>query len=124
MEILQDYHILFIAISFMLLIITITFLFVNNTKEKTIAAMIMSGINYIICIFNSFGFFRIGIVGYIGDGTISVNEYIEMYPVFAIFLLLYWVNVVFLFYCYWLWVRNPWRINELGSSEVNSMKDI
>lgn len=124
MEILQDYHLLFIGVSFAMLFISILFLFVNNTKEKMFGALILCGLNYVLCIFNSYGFFRIGIVGYSADTSIVVNAYEEMFPVYAVFFLLYWINILLIFYCWWLWVRNPWKIGETGSSEVNNLRDI
>lgn len=118
MEMLMDYHLVFIVIAFMLLLFTVLLLVVDNTKEKTIFAMILSGVNYLICLINSLGFFAIGIIGYSSDGTVTINPNYDMYGLYAIFFLLHMVNIVLIYYCYWLWVRNPWTINETGSSEI------
>lgn len=113
-----DYHFIFIAMSFILLLVVVVFLFVDNTKEKTIAAMLLAGINYLFCMINSFAFFSVDFYAFTTGGTLVHNPSPEMYPLFAIFFLFVMINIVFLFYCYYLWVRNPWEVSTTGSSAV------
>jgi len=109
MEILMDYHLVFIVISFALLILSVLLLTLSPTIEQTLAAMIFTGINYVLCIFNSFAFYRIGLVGYVSDGSIEVNAYEEMYSSYVIFMLLLFINIALFFYGYWIYVRKPWE---------------
>ena len=104
-----DYHILFIGMAFILMIITVFLLFVDNTKEKTIAAMLFAGINYIFCIVNSMGFFAIDFYGFTTNGILVHNPSAGLFRLFAIFFLLVFVNIALLFYCWYLWV-NEWKI--------------
>ena len=115
MEILLDYHLVFIVIAFAMLILTILLVSINPTKEQTFASMIFAGINYLICMFNSFALFAIGIIGYKPDGSIEITAYSGMYSVYVIFMLLLFINVALLFYCYWLWVRKPWDLDTTDS---------
>jgi hypothetical protein len=122
MEVIMDYHLFFMAVAWGLFIFTIVLLFINNTKEQTIAAMILCGLNYVICMICSLGFFGIGIPGIDSSGNAVITAHHDMMAFYTIFFLLYWINIVFLFYCYWMWTRNPWTINETGSSEIKTLK--
>jgi len=95
---LEEYHLLFIIITFILLLYSIELLFRENTPRSTIAAMIVCGINSMLCVINYLSFFGIGIIGYIADGTIEVNTYADMYNMFMFFFGMYWINMVFIFY--------------------------
>jgi len=103
MEILADYHLLFIAIAFVMLFITIFLIIDDPTKERLLFAAILAGINYVICLLISLGFFGIGIVGYTTSGTTPVSQYLDMYPIYALFFFLHIVNVVLIYYCYYKW---------------------
>ena len=113
----MEYHIIYIVIAFILLLFTVILLVENNTKEKTIWAALLAGINYNVCLIATFGFFGIGIIGVSGDGSVTVTAYHDMYSFYAIMYLLHWVNVGLMFYCYWLWVRKPWELDKAESSE-------
>ena len=106
MEMLMEYHLLFMVMSFCLLVISILFLIEDNTKEKTMFAMLLCGINIVLCTVCYLGFFGIGILT-IQNGVFTIEIYPGMYPIFGFFWLLYWVNIVFVFYCYYKWVNNP-----------------
>lgn len=118
----MDYHLFFMAVSFCLLFLTVFLLFIDNTKEKTMAGAVIAGINYLVCMICSFGFFGIGIIGIDGVGSAVITAHHDMMVFYSFFFMLYWLNIVFIFYCYWLWVRNPWDIGNVGSSEVDDLK--
>jgi hypothetical protein len=100
--ILMDYHLVFIVMSFVMLMISLMFLFDNNTPEKTIAALIICGINSILCMINYLSFYGIGLVGYdITTGAASVTTYPDMYPLFMYFFGWYWINIILIFYCWY-----------------------
>lgn len=109
MEIIMDYHLMFIVISFVLLLLTLLFQFIEPTREKAIASMLLAGFNYLICIVNAYGFFRIGLVGYTAEGESVVTAYPEMLSLFAIFMLLHFLQLVFIFHAYYLMVIEPWK---------------
>ena len=119
MEMIMEYHLVFIVISVIFLLYAFRLLFQENTKENTIAAVIICAMNYVLCMINSYGFFGIGIIGIDSDGVAVITANHDMYSIYAFFFMLYWVNIVFIFYAYWLWVRNPWRIGETGSSDIS-----
>ena len=102
MEILMPYHLLFISIAFALFFFDFYVIFINPNKERVMASWIISGFGYLLCLLNSQGFFRIGLIG--SDNT--VDAYIEMFPVYSLFFVMTWVFIFFIFYAYWYWVRN------------------
>jgi len=99
--ILMDYHLVFIVLSFVMLLFTIFFLFDDNTPQKTIAAFIMCALNSVLCLINYLSFFGIGLIGYNAEGTLDVTTYGDMYPLFMYFFGIYWVNILFIFYCWY-----------------------
>jgi hypothetical protein len=105
---LMDYHLVFIVLAFLLLLVSITFIFVDTTPQKIIAAMLLSGINTTLCTINYLSFFGIGIIGYTSTGAIDVTTYGDMYPVFMFFFGLYWVNVILIFYCWYKYTYTVW----------------
>lgn len=118
MEVLSDYHLFFMAMAFGIFFISMILLFIDNTKDKTIAALILCAFNYLLCMINSLAFFAIGIIGVDGGGTAHVNAYYDMQIFYAIFFLLHWLNIILIYYCWWLWVRDPWNVGQPGSSEI------
>lgn len=110
MEMLMDYHLLFIVIAIVLLILTIFFIFVENTKQTTIAAMLLAAINYLLCLIVSFGFFSIGLLGADSTGTVLLTAYHEMYAFYGFFFLLHFLNIVLIFYCYYIWAKDIWNV--------------
>jgi len=105
----MDYHLVFIAISIILLILSVLLLTLNPTIEQTLAAMIFTGINYVLCIFNSFAFFRIGLIGFDSTGDSVVSAYEDMQSSYVIFMLLLFINIALFFYGYWIYIRKPWE---------------
>lgn len=112
MEMIMDYHLMFIGMAFFLLVLTILMLFVlETTKENIIAAWILSGLNMLICQINYLGFFGIGIIGYTTTGGITINLVPNMYPLFAFFILLYFINILFIYICWGKYANKVWEIN-------------
>lgn len=111
MEVLMDYHLVFIVIAFVLLITTILFLFRKPEYGDVIAGMLFAGINYLLCLINSFAFFRIGLVGFTGEGVSVITSSGEMEVFFVIFFLLHFLNVALIFYSALLLARKPWELD-------------
>ena len=114
MEMLMDYHMLFIAVSFCMLFLTFAFFFIIKTNESFIGGMLTAVINWTLCILNSLGFFAIGIIGIDSSGNATITSHYEMYPVYAVFFMLYWFNTVLLIYGAMMLIKNPWKAGEAG----------
>lgn len=114
MEVLMEYHLVFMAMSFILLLFTIVLLIVDNTKQKTMFAMILAGLNYLLTLISSFGFFSIGIIGYSPDGSITINANHDMFAFYTIFFLLHLFQVVLIWYCIYLYAKDIWNIDQEG----------
>jgi hypothetical protein len=109
MEIPMDYHLLFLVITFLLLILTIIFLFIEPTVEKTTASVILIIINIIFCIVCAYSFFAIDYYGFDTDGTVVHNAYADMYPLHVIWWGLTYVNIMLIVYCGYLFWKKPWE---------------
>lgn len=98
--VLIDYHIVFIVISFILFLIAFVLLFIGDKKshQEVVGAMILIGINMNFCWFNMLSFFSINIPGFTSSGELVSNPTAGMYPFFAIFLGLFFVNLGFFIY--------------------------
>jgi len=109
MEIPIDYHILFLAMIFVLLIITIFLLFVDAELEKTVGAFILIMINVVFCLIAAFMFTAIDLYGYDTTGAIVHNVYSGMHYLSMLYVILMYVNFMLLVYCGYLFIRKPWE---------------
>ena len=107
MSIPVEYHILFLLMSFIFFILTILFLFVNNTFEKTIAANILIAFNLILNFISGYSFNAIDLYGHNTNGTVVHNIYSELYPFTYIYWAFVWVNIMLIFYCIYLYLKKP-----------------
>jgi len=117
MEIPIDYHILFLMMTFILFILTIILLFVDNTFEKTIAAMVLAVFNMVLCIFNALSFYAIDLYGHSGSGVLEHNVYYDLYPLGFLYLGLFYINFMLTIYCGYLFLRKPME-DHYGKDEV------
>lgn len=113
-SILMDYHLVFIVISFILLILTIVFLFgEKNNKQELLIPMGFIMINIALCTINMLGFFSIDLMGIdltTGDVTLTqTNDMMNYYMLFYVFL---WLNTAFMMYAIMDYVRM--KMKELG----------
>lgn len=108
MEIPLDYHILFLAMTFMLFLICIFLLFIESTFEKTIACFILSMLNFVMCGLVSLGFGAIDLYGYDSTGAVVHNVYSDMYPFIYIYWIFGYINIMLLFYCVYIFYKKPW----------------
>ena len=107
---LVQYHLLFIASSFILLLISIYLLFLDKTKQGGIAALILIGLNLAICEMNYLVFFGIDLIGYTCEGTAVITKYPDMYMFFSFFFLMFWLNVALVYYCIYKQTHNIWEL--------------
>ena len=109
MEIPMDYHLLFLVITFLLLILTIIFLFIDPTVEKTTASVILIILNVIFCVVSAYSFFAIDYYGFDSAGAVVHNSYTAMYPLHVIWWGLTYVNIMLFVYCGYLFWKKPWE---------------
>ena len=110
MEVLMEYHLIFIIVAFVIFLITMFLLFIEPKFETTVASFIFIMFNMLICIINSLSFFGIGIYGMDGTGTIVMEAYHGMGIFSIIFLILFYINFLLLFYCIYLFYKKPWKV--------------
>ena len=106
--ILMDYHMLFIVLTFLLLIITVLLLFIEPTVEKTTAAMIFIMIGIILCIFCYYSFYNINLVGVDSTGTVVSNDFTSMDSWSYLFMGIGYINIMLIVYCGYLFIKKPW----------------
>lgn len=111
MEMILDYHIVFMVMSFLLFLVCVVFLVEHPSREKVMFTMLLCGFNIVLTSLCFLGFFGIGVFT-IQNGEFIVEIYPGMYPVFGIFWLLYWINIILLFYCWWKFMRNPLELDQ------------
>lgn len=109
MEVPMDYHLMFMMMSFILLILIGFLLFLEQEFNRTILAFILSFINAILCSITAMAFFGINIMTVDGAGTLINNVYHDLYMLGILFVVLAYVNVLFIFYCIYLFLKKPWE---------------
>ena len=107
----MDYHIIFMVMSFLLLILTVLLLFIDVTFEKAIAANIFTMFNLVLCSLVSMGFGAIDFYSYDNTGTLVHNVSGSMYPFVYIYWILGYINLMLLFYCVYIYYKKPWEDN-------------
>ena len=109
MDVPIDYHILFICINIILFILTIMLLFVDNTFEKAIAANIFIWFNLVLTMICAFLFGAVDAPGYDSSGNIVHNTLDTMYPFIYFYLVIFYINMMLLFYTVYLFIKKPWE---------------
>lgn len=117
LEVPMDYHLLFLAMNFIVFIITIFLLFVDTTFEKAVGAFILNMFNMVLCIVCGFLFTAVDIYGYDSTGAIVHNVHSSMHMLSWIYVTLFWVNLMMLFYATYLFYKKPWT-DVYGKDEI------
>uniref|UniRef100_A0A6M3MA61 Uncharacterized protein n=1 Tax=viral metagenome TaxID=1070528 RepID=A0A6M3MA61_9ZZZZ len=123
MNVPMDYHILFLAMSFILFIITIFLIFIETTLEKAVGATILIMVNLALTMICGYLFSAVDIYGYDSTGAIVHNIEPSMYPFTYLYLVLGYINICLLLYCGYLFVRKPW-IERMENDEVQYPSEI
>lgn len=99
-SILMDYHLIFILMSFLLLILTIITLFSEkNRRQEWVIPLAFASINMVLCIICMLGFFSIDLIGFnIDTGAVELTQSNDMWSYYIFYYVLLWVNTVFIFY--------------------------
>lgn len=111
----MDYHILFLAMSFVLFIISIFLIFVDTNMEKAVGATILTLFNFVLTIIVGYVFNAVDIYGYDSSGNVVHNVEASMYPFSYLYLVMGWIYVCLLIYCGYLFIKKPW--NEVYGDE-------
>jgi len=117
MEFAIDYHMLFMVMSFMLLVVSVLLLFIDTTLEKAVAANIFIVFNFMLCMLVSLGFGAIDFYSYDSSGELVHNVSSSMHPFIYIYWILAYVNIMLLFYCVYIYYRKPWEEYKKTSSQ-------
>ena len=112
MEFAMDYHILFLVISFVLLIMSVLLLLIDTSIEKAVAANIFIVLNFMLCSLVSLGFGAIDFYSYDSSGTLVHNVSGSMWPLIYFFWILAYVNFMLLVYCVYIYYKKPWEEHE------------
>jgi len=108
MEFAIDYHMIFMVLSFMLLMLSVLLLFIDSSFEKTVASNIFIVFNFILCLLVSMGFGAIDFYGYDSSGNLVHNINSGMHPFIYIFWIIGYINIMLLFYCVYIYYKKPW----------------
>jgi membrane-bound metal-dependent hydrolase YbcI (DUF457 family) len=91
-----------------LFIITILLLFVDTTFEKAIANMIFIIFNMVLIMIVGYVFSAVDIYGYDSSGEIVHNVLGDMYPFTYLYLVFFYINLMLMVYCVYLFIKKPW----------------
>lgn len=108
MEVPLDYHILFIAMSFIVFIITIFLLFIDTTFEKTVGAFILCGFNILLNLIVAFIFSGVDIYGFDSNGNVVHNISSSMHPLAVVYMSMIFINTMLMLYCSYIFIKKPW----------------
>jgi len=110
MEFLVDYHIIFLVMSFIIFIITVVLLFDDDiTIVRNVGANILILFNMVVNLIVSQGFGAIDVYGYDSDGVLVHNVSPSMYPFVYIYWIFFYINLMLLFYCVYIYFKKPWE---------------
>jgi len=112
--ILMDYHLLFIAVTIVLTLITLLLIFFADIKGQEIyGVMVLCGLNWLLCLISMLGFFGVGIPYYDPvTNEIATDLIPDMYPLFSYFMLIFFLQIVFLYYLSYMHIKQGWDIKE------------
>jgi hypothetical protein len=96
---LMDYHLLFILLSFVLLILSIITLFSEkHRKQEFLIPIAFISVNMSLCVICMLGFFSIDLIGFSITGGVQLTQSNDMWSYYILFYVLIWVNTFLLFY--------------------------
>lgn len=104
----MDYHLLFLAVSFVVFLLTIFLIFIDATFEKTVGAMILCAFNLVLNFLCALLFSAVDIFGFNASGEVVHNVQYSMHTMSVIFVGLMFLNIMLMVYCVYLFIRKPW----------------
>lgn len=108
LEVPIDYHILFLAMSFIVFILTIMLLFVEASFEKAVGAFILCSFNIVLSLLCAFIFSAVDLYGYDTTGAVVHNVSGGMNILSFIYIIMIYINILLMVYCGYLFIKKPW----------------
>ena len=101
----MEYHLVFIIIAFLIFILVMMLLFNENDVFKTIAALILSLFNMILCIVNAIAFYTIDYPTQDSAGTLFHNVIENIDSLGTIFVAMFYLHLLLIFYCLYIFLK-------------------
>ena len=108
LEVPMDYHLLFLAMSFIVFLITIILLFIETTFEKSVGAFILCAFNIMLSLLCAYLFSAVDIYGYTSEGVLVHNVSGGMSSLTVVFYIMIYLNIMLMVYCSYLFIKKPW----------------
>jgi hypothetical protein len=93
----------------MLFLISVLLLFIEATFEKAAGAMILLMFNMVLCILVGYVFTAVDIYGYDTTGAVVHNVYYGMHSLSWLYVTLFYINLMLMVYCGYLFIQKPWE---------------
>ena len=106
-----DYHLLFMIFSFIVFLVSVFLLFIEPTIEKSIAGMMLTMFNIILCMIIIYSFTVVDNPGFDSTGTVVHNYNVQMADggFDAVFWAILWVSLMMFIYACYLLIQKPWE---------------
>ena len=104
-----EYHLMLMLLSFILFFTSLIMIFINPEFYKTIGAMILIFLNVPVSWVTGQGFFSFDLYGYDSSGNVVSNIISEYSELGFIFIVIAYISVIMLFYCFYLFYDKPWK---------------
>jgi len=101
----MEYHLVFMIISFLLFVLVMMLLFNDNDIFKTIAALILSLFNMILCIVNAIIFYTVDVMTQDSGGTLIHNVLDNIWSLGTIFMAMFYLHLLLIFYCMYIFLK-------------------
>jgi len=109
MEFLMDYHIIFLMMAFILTLVSVLLLLTEDISiERAVGANVLILFNMVLNLIVSLGFGGIDVYGYDSNGALVHNVYSDMYPFVYVYWIFFYVNLMLLVYCVYIYYKHPW----------------
>ena len=101
MDVLMDYHLIFVILSLALYFLVLVLIFGKPDKEQLILSIVLGASNVPILYMATLGFMRIGLIGIdLMTGDATVTGYEEMYQFYMVFFALLMIDVAMMGYAF------------------------
>jgi len=105
-----DMTLIFTILAIILFLFTgILLFFEETTFNKVIFAMILSFINMVFSFMTALSYFGVDLFGFDSDGILVSNTIATVAPFGLLFVLFVYINLMFTFYCLYLFYEKPWQ---------------
>ena len=123
-KMIMDYHLVFIVLSSLFLILSLIFIWFMEGKQRVYPALLLIGLNLVLSQMCYLGFFGIDVIGYSYDGTVLLNTQSSMYPYFAFFWVIWFLNIILVFYIWYLHTQGVWDVDDEETKKIDWYTDV